>query len=809
MRRYAICVVAVLAGLAVRFALFRFLGSSVPYITLYPAVVFAAWLGGFGPGILAALLSIAAVFGLILPSFDREADSVRALIFLVFSILFGALSEAIRRARARSERDRELLQITLASIGDAVISTDRDGKVTFLNTVAEQLTGWAQKDAMGKPISNVFTIRNERTGLSAEIPVEKVIREGAAVSLANHTVLVRSDGKQIPIEDSAAPICGAQGRVLGAVLVFRDVTARRQSEEAREKSEERLKLALDAGQIGVWDWDIVRNRVAWSDRVYQIFGVDPGAFGGTIEDFARLVHPNDREGIDGAIRASLEQGALYDPEFRAIHPQKGVVWVSTSGQVHRNETGQPVRMLGSVTDISERKHAESQLRQQWHTFDTALSNTPDFTYIFDLDGRFTYINRALLSLLEISLENAVGKNFFDLNYPPELAQRLQDQIQQVIDTRQPIRDQTPFTAPSGETGYYEYIFVPVLASDGRVQAVAGSTRDITERTKIEEALRKSEERLNFALEAGGGVGTWDYDVPRDRLYCNAKFAELFSVDPQRASEGAPMRDFVRAVHRDDRPMVSEHVQNAIRTGGEYAVEYRLIRNDASICWLFARGRGHLDEAGNPARFLGVVIDITDRKQAEEALRVSQDRLRAIYGGMYEYMGVVALDGTLLDCNPASLRFADNQREDIVGHPFWDTPWFTATPGAPDMVRGAVMRVAAGESFRTELTLFRPSGEPRTFDFSMHPIRNERGEITMMVPEGRDISDLKRAEADLKHSNDELMRVNRELEELRPTSPATIFRSPCAWSISTPSSSSTRRSRNRRKPAGTPPSCSRV
>jgi light-regulated signal transduction histidine kinase (bacteriophytochrome) len=111
-----------------------------------------------------------------------------------------------------------------------------------------------------------------------------------------------------------------------------------------------------------------------------------------------------------------------------------------------------------------------------------------------------------------------------------------------------------------------------------------------------------------------------------------------------------------------------------------------------------------------------------------------------------------------------LRFANNTREDVLGRPFWETPWFTATPGMPEIVRDAVARVAAGESVRTEMVLIRPTGDALAFDFSMHPIRNERGDVVMMVPEGRDITDQKRAEKELKRYNDELTRVNRELEE---------------------------------------------
>jgi PAS domain S-box-containing protein len=144
---------------------------------------------------------------------------------------------------------------------------------------------------------------------------------------------------------------------------------------------------------------------------------------------------------------------------------------------------------------SEQARVEAELRHQWRTFDTALSHNLDFNYIFDLQGRFTYVNRALLSLWNKPLKDAVGKDFFDLEYPDELAARLQRQIQQVIDTRQILRDHTPYVGAAGETGYYEYTFVPVIGDAGEVVAVAGSTRDVTDHIRMKEALALSEQKL--------------------------------------------------------------------------------------------------------------------------------------------------------------------------------------------------------------------------------------------------------------------------------------------------------------------------
>jgi PAS domain S-box-containing protein len=151
---------------------------------------------------------------------------------------------AIRERAAEAIRqERAWLSTTLTSIGDAVIATDGVGRVRFMNPLAEALTGWAQPDATGRPMVDVFRIINEQTRRPAEDPVARVIREGVVVGLANHTTLVARDGTETPVEDSAAPIKGDRGEILGVVLVFRDAGERRRHAEALRRSKEEAEQA--------------------------------------------------------------------------------------------------------------------------------------------------------------------------------------------------------------------------------------------------------------------------------------------------------------------------------------------------------------------------------------------------------------------------------------------------------------------------------------------------------------------------------------------------------------------------------------
>jgi PAS domain S-box-containing protein len=191
--------------------------------------------------------------------------------------------EAIRQANAELERrveertaalhnEREMLRVTLASIGDAVITTDTAGRVTFLNQVAESLTGWGQKQARGQALEAVFPILHEQTRRPVDNPVAKVIREGVIVGLGNHTVLVARDGTERPIDDSAAPIRGDRGETVGVVLIFRDVTEQRQAQFALRQSEARKTAILDTALDCIITIDHEGKVVEFNPAAERTFG---------------------------------------------------------------------------------------------------------------------------------------------------------------------------------------------------------------------------------------------------------------------------------------------------------------------------------------------------------------------------------------------------------------------------------------------------------------------------------------------------------------------------------------------------------
>jgi PAS domain S-box-containing protein len=299
--------------------------------------------------------------------------------------------------------------------------------------------------------------------------------------------------------------------------------------------------------------------------------------------------------------------------------------------------------------------------------------------------------------------------------------------------------------------YWTYSYSPIYSPLSEIDGILIVCHDVTDEIVATQNLRESEERLRLALAAANGVGTWDWDVTNDLVYADSGFARLYGVSPAQAAAGITIAEFTRNIHPEDRDRVQKAITVALHTGEEFSCEYRLLQVDDSIRWVVAVGRATFGPNGTPTRFPGVTLDITERKYTENALRESEARLSAIYNTILEYIGIITPAGVILDCNRASLEFAGNTLEDVIGKNFWDTPWFSHTPGAPEMVKQAVARAAAGEFLRQEVSLIRPSGDAITFDFSLTPVRDESGKVVFLIPEGRDVTDLKRAESALMQS----------------------------------------------------------
>jgi PAS domain S-box-containing protein len=255
----------------------------------------------------------------------------------------------------------------LKSIGDAVITSDKKRQVTFMNAVAEKLTGWRQEDALGKKLTAILNIKDQDLGDLEKHLVEKVIIEGLVINLIEDRMLIGKNGVEVPISDSAAPIKEENGDTPGSVLIFRDITASKMAEQALQESECKLQVILESlnqaqriALLGSWQLNLETNHLWWSDETYRIFGVTPNDFSPTWEAIKAIIHPDDLTLHIKAFEHSLQTGESLDVNIRLLTKDGFLKYCHEKGEVFRDDSGQPLRFVGTIMDVTKSKQDEEQ-----------------------------------------------------------------------------------------------------------------------------------------------------------------------------------------------------------------------------------------------------------------------------------------------------------------------------------------------------------------------------------------------------------------------------------------------------------------
>ena len=383
--------------------------------------------------------------------------------------------------------ERERLRITLASIGDAVISTDAEGRVTYLNQVAEDLTGWPGTEAAGSLLSDVFHIVDETTREAIEDPALRALREGNVVRLETPTLLIARDGTERPIDDSAAPMLDELGAPVGVVLVFRDATERRRSEEDRarlaaivESSEDAIVSKTLDGVIQTWN--------AGAERLFGYTGEE--AIGRSIT----LLIPPERLQEETEILGRLAAGERIE-HYETVRLAKDGRQVDISLTVSpiRDSDGRIVGASKVARDVTGRKWAEETLRTSEQRFRTLFAHAPVGIFLVDQQGDCQLVNRRWCEMSGLSQGQALGKGWVRALHPDD-AERVAKEWRSGVREGRAFGGDYRFQTPEGKVTWLQGSAVGLPDKEGRLSEYIGILADVTEQREAMEGLEDADRR---------------------------------------------------------------------------------------------------------------------------------------------------------------------------------------------------------------------------------------------------------------------------------------------------------------------------
>lgn len=627
--RYGVAVFMVVLVTLLRRPLNPLLGeSAVPFLLYFPAILVSGWYGGLGPGLLATALSaLGALYFNIQPTFTFSIpptdDVFRLSLFILEGVFISLITEAWHRSKesliisknSESEQ-RELLQVTLSSIGDAVITTDTDGRISFMNAVAQSLTGWKQEEAAGKPLDLVFNIVNENTRMTVENPVTKVLKEGAVVGLANHTILIRKDGTEIPIDDSGAPIRNNEGKIIGVVLVFRDITDRKRADEAVRKWEQ----VFEHASWGVVIANPADNTLQAVNRAYaEMHGYTVDELVGM--PIAQTIAPEAQSRWLDNVRVTDRRGHNV---YESLHIRKDGTRFPVLMDVTavRDRDGKVIFRAANLQDITDRKLAEERI-----ALAASIVESSDNAIIGKtLDGIIISWNTGAEKMYGYTADEVKSRHISILA-PDERGEEI-DAILERLRQGEPVYHyETKRVRKDGSQVDVALTISPI--KDGRGKVVGASTiaRDITERNRAEaekarllSEIEQQRHRLNNVMANVPGV-VWEAwgqpDEANQRIDFVSDYVETmlgYSVQEWLSTPNF----WLSIVHADDKERAAREAQAIYVSCERGASQFRWMTKDGRAIWVEAQSVVVCDDAGNPIGMRGVTMDISERKRAEEA-----------------------------------------------------------------------------------------------------------------------------------------------------------------------------------------------
>jgi PAS domain S-box-containing protein len=514
--------------------------------------------------------------------------------------------------------------LILTQAGEGIYGVDEQGNTTFVNSSAATMLGYRVEELLGCHMHDVLHhTRADGTPYPVKAcPIYAAIQDGLVHRVVDE-VFWRKDGTAFPVEYVSTPITEAE-RVVGAVIVFRDITTRKQAESALKASEERLEMVIQGSNDGFWDgrvlpnehWSSPRTPIWWSPRVKTMLGYTDEEFPDVLDSWTSRLHPDDRERVFAALTAHIERRVPYDEEYRLLTKSGEYHWVRARGQAIWDAEGRVTRMTGSLQSIMERKRAEDELRRSQQFLQDMADNTTAVIYVKEANGRYMLVNRRFEQIFGLRADQIIGFTDHQI-FPRHFADAFRANDVEVLERNATVEYEE--TAPHlGGPHTYISIKFPLRDQAGIPYALCGVSTDISERKQAEDILRSHEQQLRQALTSTQ-IGVWNWDLETDCMFWSPQVDEFLGMPPVPGHK--TYRGLLALVHPDDRERMARAAHQVMESSGvDITFQHRVKRSDGMVLSCIWTGHIVRDHAGKAVHVLGTVRAIPSANERAEDVR---------------------------------------------------------------------------------------------------------------------------------------------------------------------------------------------
>ena len=515
--------------------------------------------------------------------------------------------------RKRAEEALTLTRKSIESASDALYWMKPNGTIVDVNEAACRLLGYSRKELLQLSVPDVDAHYN------AEIWAQHFPELQKHGTLKFESEQRTKDGRLIPVEIVANYI--QRGDEEYNCAFVRDITDRKRAEEILQKSEASLREAQRIARMGSWELDHSNNTLKWSDEIFTIIERDPATTELTYEAFLEMVHPDDREALNKAFTESVANKTKYEVIHRIILPDARIKYLHEQGETDYNEKGEPIRSFGTGQDITERILAENALRKSELNYRHLIESLNEGIWMIDEKAVTTFVNPIMAEMLGYTVEEMLGRHLFSFmdEQGIQIASRNLERRQQGFRENHEFQ----FIRKNGVRIYTSLETGPVTDADGNYRGAVAGVIDITQRKQAEVALRESELKYRSLIEASSDA-IFCVDEKGEYQFTNKLFASTFGKSPDYFI-GKTFWDIYPKEHADYR---FETTKRVIQTSESESIEVEVPLPDKTL-FFYATANPIKDEAGKVLLVLTHAVNITNLKNAEAALKKSEERFKAL------------------------------------------------------------------------------------------------------------------------------------------------------------------------------------